>query len=401
MVRTNKGAALVLTLWIMLALIVLAGGIAMMSRTETEISRNYADVIRCKWAARAGMHCAIQKINTLLQDQNIYLGEDPYVVSSDDSDVAVDLGGYTFSATVQDEAGKVDINTASADILTALFGSSDISDCIIDWRDADDTPGPQGAETDYYSTLTPPYKCRNGAFQTPGEVFLVRGITQDLLSAPPQDGTVALVDLITVYTPKVQPQASSSSSTVNIQTANNSELQRVLGDVLNSRDIDAIVSYRTRRAFTNAAQVVNVPGLSRTKIEQIYNRLTVTSNSGNGGTGSTGSGSSTSTAAGLVNINTAPVEVLSVQPGLDQTIAQAIIEYRKENGAFDNVGGLLTISDVTNAAFVSAAPHFTVKSRVFKIISTGSFAATGASAVITCVVEIGNDGQAQIRYWQE
>ncbi len=382
MLRNSRGAALILTMWIMLALIILAGGIAMMARTETQISRNYGDVIKCRWAARAGVRCAIQKINTLLQDDSLYLGEDPYAVSSDD--LTIDLGGCSFNATIQDEAGKVNINTASADTLTALFGSSDISDCIIDWRDADDTPRPQGAESDYYPTLSPPYKCRSGAFQTPGELELVKGITDDLLSSPPPQGSIPVRDLITVFGPKSKPP--TESDTVDIQSASSSKLHQVLGDVLDSRDIDAIVSYRSRRAFTTPAEIVRVSGITREKIEKIYGRLTV------------GSSSATSD---MVNINTAPADVLMTQPGLDANTAQNIIDYRTQNGGFDNVGGLLAINDITNDAFVSAAPHFAVKSRVFKIISTGKFTATGASATITCVVEIGTDGQTKIRYWQE
>ena len=44
-----------------------------------------------------------------------------------------------------DEAGKVDLNTASRDMLMLLPGmTEDVADCIIDWRDGDSSrPSPR------------------------------------------------------------------------------------------------------------------------------------------------------------------------------------------------------------------------------------------------------------------
>ncbi len=55
MLGSNRGVALILTLWIMVALVLIAAGIATLARTETLVSRNYGDVLRCRWAARAGV----------------------------------------------------------------------------------------------------------------------------------------------------------------------------------------------------------------------------------------------------------------------------------------------------------------------------------------------------------
>jgi hypothetical protein len=35
----------------------------------------------------------------------------------------------------------------------------------MDWRDADFELTAGGAETEYYETLNPPYKCKNGLFE--------------------------------------------------------------------------------------------------------------------------------------------------------------------------------------------------------------------------------------------
>jgi type II secretory pathway component PulK len=56
-----------------------------------------------------------------------------------------------------------------------------VADAILDWLDADDSVRDLGAESSYYSTLTPPYTTKNGPIQTLDELLLVRGVTRRLL----------------------------------------------------------------------------------------------------------------------------------------------------------------------------------------------------------------------------
>ena len=42
-------------------------------------------------------------------------------------------------------------------------------------------PRPNGAESDYYSGLSPGYRCKNGPLDSIEELLLVRGVTPDLL----------------------------------------------------------------------------------------------------------------------------------------------------------------------------------------------------------------------------
>jgi general secretion pathway protein K len=58
-----------------------------------------------------------------------------------------------------------------------------IIDAIKDWLDANDddaVTGLNGAESDYYKHLDPPYACKNGPFADIGEVSLVKGVTPEL-----------------------------------------------------------------------------------------------------------------------------------------------------------------------------------------------------------------------------
>lgn len=47
-----------------------------------------------------------------------------------------------------------------------------------------------------------------------------------------------------------------------------------------------------------------------------------------------------------ININTAPVELLETLPGIGPTTAQAIVDYRLENGPFTSVDDLLKIPGI-------------------------------------------------------
>jgi hypothetical protein len=89
------------------------------------------------------------------------------------------------------ESGKLNLNTASdrqiTELLTPLLidlgvqNHLEIINSILDWRDGDSSPRPDGAETDYYNTLTPPYNCKNGRFDTVEELLIVKGITAAIL----------------------------------------------------------------------------------------------------------------------------------------------------------------------------------------------------------------------------
>jgi hypothetical protein len=56
-----------------------------------------------------------------------------------------------------------------------------IADAILDWLDEDEEPREFGAENEYYSTLEPPYAVKNGPLATVEELLRVRDVTPDLL----------------------------------------------------------------------------------------------------------------------------------------------------------------------------------------------------------------------------
>ncbi|MGL4463047.1 MAG: hypothetical protein ACRC1K_12930, partial [Planctomycetia bacterium] len=59
--------------------------------------------------------------------------------------------------------------------------TAELADALVDWMDADDLPKFNGAESEYYGTLSPPIQPRNGVPQSVGELLQVRGMTVDVL----------------------------------------------------------------------------------------------------------------------------------------------------------------------------------------------------------------------------
>jgi general secretion pathway protein K len=97
------------------------------------------------------------------------------------------VGEGEYEVEIQDESGKVNLNMAIEEHLHSLMDalgigrpdSDIIVDSILDWKDVDNLHRANGAEDDYYQTLNPPFKAKNGKFDTVEELLLVRGVTRE------------------------------------------------------------------------------------------------------------------------------------------------------------------------------------------------------------------------------
>lgn len=118
-------------------------------------------------------------------------GKFSLIAPLDPSDPNYASGGMNFRYGVVDESGKINLNAlvkldktgniASQVLQTLPNMTPDIADAIVDWIDADDNPRPNGAESQYYSSLSPPYQAKNGPLDSLEELLLVRGVTPQLL----------------------------------------------------------------------------------------------------------------------------------------------------------------------------------------------------------------------------
>jgi general secretion pathway protein K len=161
--------------------------------------------------------------------------------------------------------------------------SETIINSVKDWIDSDEDiiTGLNGAESDYYEGLDPPYACKNAPFDDLSEVRLVRGITPALFDG--LAGAAGLGNYITVYgITETNDHKFSYPGKVNINTAELPVLKVLLPSA--SEDFaDLLIEYREAVSgtqythdVTNINWYKSVPGFNAITIDP--DKITVSSN---------------------------------------------------------------------------------------------------------------------------
>jgi type II secretory pathway component PulK len=196
----QRGFALLAVMLVLTLLGVIIMEFSFSMRLEASMVRSYKENLLARHLAEAGIHHAIREIlsqasTQAVDDQGTLVF---YRTSSDPATPTrlptlqqhrIALGPGEFSYQITDEEARLNLNTASPDVLEHLLevlgmGKQDrdiITDSLQDWKDADDLHRTNGAESeDHYLTLPVPYRARNGLLQDPRELLQIRGITRDL-----------------------------------------------------------------------------------------------------------------------------------------------------------------------------------------------------------------------------
>lgn len=66
------------------------------------------------------------------------------------------------------------------------------------------------------------------------------------------------------------------------------------------------------------------------------------------------------TVSDLININTAPIELLDTLPGIGPVLAQRIVDYRQTNGDFKNISELSNVEGIGNEKLLAIYDMITV-----------------------------------------
>lgn len=389
----RKGVALLVVLWLMAILTLLMYAFLADMQVEYAVSSGYGDVRKAEqlcWSAIDYAAATVQ--NDLQKWQSL---NDTTWATNADSFFEVPLGDGAFtvfrptyddSGTVlwglDDEASKINLNTAPRDVLLKLPNmTEELVDAIIDWRDTDATPGASGAESSYYNGLTPPYNPKNGPFETLEELLQVKGMTPALLYGedfnlsgtlepgendgdttwPPDnsDGKLdpGLWSLCTVWSADQNVDADGQAR-VNVNSAQAPQLQNA---GLNGGEIQMLTTQRQVIPFLSVAQLLGNPAqglppvLTPERFRLLVDKLTVVDDA---------------KVPGLVNVNTAPKQVLLCLPGITEEIALKIMEYRTTPGNdLSNMGWLLSVVDA--AVLQRFAPFITCRSHQFRIHAVG------------------------------
>ena len=393
---SRRGVALIIVLWLMAILTLLLYAFLGDMQVEYSVSSGYADGKKAEQLAWSAIDAAC--VNILYDTRPYYALSDEAPSWCDDPDsyfeVALGDGAFTVfrplyddAQTVRwgldDEASKLNLNTATKEMLLKLPNvTEEIAEAILDWRDLATNPQPNGAESSYYNSLTPSYNCKNAPFETLEELLYVKGVTSEILfgedanlngvlepnendgdqSWPPdnQDGKIdpGLWSLCTVWSAEKNVDAKGTAR-ANINGGNRTALEQA---GLTPGEVQAIAAHLlTRGPFTSVAQLLGdasvgiAPILTAERFKLLVDKLTV----------ATGT-----TVQGLVNINTAPKQVLVCLPGITDDIAVKIIGYRTTPGnALANIGWLLNV--VEPAVLQRFANFITCRSHQFRINAVG------------------------------
>ena len=340
LVTPNQGTILVVTMWLLLGLTALVLVLSQTMRVEALASANNQAAAEAQAIEDAAIQYILSRVDGLegiMPDEvdmpcaGIRVGSGAFWIINPNPANNLQTNQYNFSLV--DEAGKVNLNTATVTTLQKLPLDMDTPDAILDWRDTDSTVRTGGAESEYYLLLSDPYECKNANFETVGELALVKGATAELLygedanrnglldeneddanlTDPPDnsDGKLdrGLLDLVTVYS-----REPNSTGRINVNTANQIAIQQLISQNIpnaNARNLASRIV--AGRQYQNIIDFYFRSGLTREQFDPITYLV---------------GADNTQNKTGLINVNTAPTEVLYTLNGLDEADVNVLIGRR-------------------------------------------------------------------------
>ena len=198
--RGRQGMALILILWVvtLVGLLVLWTGREV--RTVVGGAQGFSLAARDYLLAYSGLQEALVRL-TLSDPEARWV--------PDGTRKTLRIDGRRLEVSVEPEHLRLNVNRAKEDALAGVLEEvglavDEVAQAILDFKDRDNVPRPQGAEEEYYQGLTPPYRPVNRPFQVLEELLYVKGIDRDVLyrRQPPR-----LLDLVTLWGGRtVQPQ---------------------------------------------------------------------------------------------------------------------------------------------------------------------------------------------------
>lgn len=265
----DAGIALITVLLIVVVLVALVIELNRSSRAGIYEAANLSDGIKTAYIAKSGFYGAAALLS---QSNNAYdtLSDDWARMEqiSMQSDTLFPEG--YFIARIEDETGKIPLNKLVnggeynqqiKEILIRLLsqpefglGKSEIAgivDSMKDWIDDDDITTGNGAESAYYSSMTPPYTSKNAPFDCIEELLMIKGITRDIYY-----GTSEKPSLAAYVT-------ADSDGLININTAPKMVL-RSLAEGISSDMADELDEYRRKMDsdLSTSQWYKQIPGMS-------------------------------------------------------------------------------------------------------------------------------------------
>lgn len=298
--KSQQGIALIIVMVVVLVFGILAGLFAYSMKVETKLARNSTWDTEMEWLGRSGIELAKCFLSQTGPGGQQYDGlNQKWAGGTGETNDALaglslennELGKGKFSVKIIDLDRKFNINVAGEEVLRQamiLIGADAaqtplIVNAILDWRDADDDThvGSTETESDYYLTLRPPYRAKNGPIDDMAELLMIKGISPAMYwgsgggsagrSLTHQKGSLRAQDEATYPVGLVDLFTTLSSRFININTASATTLQMIPD--IDENTAQAIISTRAGpdgvdgndddMPFRSIGELANVPGINR------------------------------------------------------------------------------------------------------------------------------------------
>ncbi len=285
--RDEQGMALIMALLVLTLLVTLILEFDADARREYRAAAAFRDQFKATTLAKAGIEAARA---VLLQDMKL----DKLAGQSFDALTDVwatpitnyQIGDGLLTAQIEDTRGKLNLNelanlvdpnirtkkiTRFKRFFRLVQVNPDLVDAIVDWVDADGVPEPTGAETAYYQSLRPAYRASNGPLQTVSELYLIKGMTDDIVQR--------LLKHVTVYPLEGNGRINlNTADPIVIQSLDPRITQHMAMEIVQGRpyrtprDLDLVSSFEPIAKELRAASAYDV------KSDFFSARMTITVN---------------------------------------------------------------------------------------------------------------------------
>ncbi len=456
----RSGSALVAVMWSVVLLGSVVVGLLHTTTLELRIAKNFGDRCQAHYLALAGIEKAKAMIDLEIEERKTN-GTNYRSKLRDDAsafrDVKLGRGIYRVYRTgdrgddqgrliygLSDEESRININTIDLGQLDKLPGfTSATAAAITDWRDFDQEPSEEGAEQPVYAEQPVPYLVRNGPIETLRELLFVRGVRPELLlgedqnangvldpeeqdgaaSAPMDNGDAILDRGWSQYLATESAARNVSAKDerrLNINFATQDELA-ALPDI--SDDLaKSIVEFRESNQFSSIIDLLNVRRMQQRNDNNARREGGNETDGGDGGRQSQNLEATGDplidrellkkiaddvttnfgvTQAGVVNVNSASARVLSMLPGIDDELAQAIVQHRRQNQHFPTIAHLLDVRGMDQDKLKELANSLTTRSDTWRVFSEGFVPSTGARKRIEVIIRMGTFGVDTLYYRED
>jgi len=216
---------------------------------------------------------------------------------------------------------------------------------------------------------------------------------------------------------------STGDKRVNINSASADDIAKSVSGV-SREQADSIVEHRKKKQFANIVELLDVKIVKKVTKKSDNKKSTKDGNKSNSSKdkGNTTFQTTNKNAfdesafrkiadsvtttddkvrKGVVNLNTAPEDVMVCLPGITRELAANIRQAREKRvSGFQSIADLLDVEGISKEALKQICPHVSVRSDVFSLWSYGVIRSGNMHRCVHAIIDR-TEPVSRIRYWRE